>query len=751
METLILTSKKKLRPTVRNILRAIALENNFTLVFKHTQDTSFILSHSDKIKQVDRNGYIYSLDNLLDELECDLKKDEGVDKEIIKKIQFFFSDTAMENELERLYKIVNFTVEQLSSYKFDGKTTDLELVGFYEKWKSVYKDLKDFVIDEKVLVNKINKSETGEYQKAFEKIGREGIAPSIQNAIASLIDSIPEDVEKLLDIGAGPGYVDEALPEDIQVLAMDIDEKILEGNPRPYCIGDVLQIPLKDNSVDMTITCDMLEHIEPEELPKACDEIKRVSKKYIYIQVPYRENLLAGYAYCDKCGMEWHVNYHKSCFDEEKVIRLFGKGWIPVRINYTGECKYDYNLKKEFQFLSDNGIKCNRIVNWTCPKCGGTSTSRSDRLPDLLMNLEKNDRNIFPQYSEVAVLFIKEEYFSEYRHSETIKNDMVKMYKNVVNFSDVYEIVDIVSPYNLRPTVFSRNKCIKNKGKVCVFKNVGEIWGCIGVVFPLWFNQDDRIEIKGCSGFDCQFVLCSATIEGKEIRIGNIEVEGGNFKIELPCPTFVLGNRALIKLYFSAEEIDVYSVQIIRKYKEEYARINLKEVKTFYNVIKQNIQYSYVVKGMDVLDMSTENTENGNKLFADALRKNEYIIGKLQEELAQLKDVVSNIQPNRTNEEDKEEEMVKNAGIILELEENKLSFDEEDERAEQEQILKDLLFSFYEEPDRQHGKNQKVWAKKKFDQLIGWVYRKPVLYNLVIKCGAKNIYAKFLNWRQKKI
>ena len=51
-------------------------------------------------------------------------------------------------------------------------------------------------------------------------------------------------------------------------------------------LGDILNLPLKDDSVDMAIACDVLEHIDPKELDKAVSEMKRVAKKYVYLQTP---------------------------------------------------------------------------------------------------------------------------------------------------------------------------------------------------------------------------------------------------------------------------------------------------------------------------------------------------------------------------------------------------------------------------------------------------------------------------------
>lgn len=48
--------------------------------------------------------------------------------------------------------------------------------------------------------------------------------------------------------------------------------------------GDIYNLPYKDNSFDLVLSAEVLEHLEnPDE---ALDELKRVSKKYVILSVP---------------------------------------------------------------------------------------------------------------------------------------------------------------------------------------------------------------------------------------------------------------------------------------------------------------------------------------------------------------------------------------------------------------------------------------------------------------------------------
>lgn len=50
-------------------------------------------------------------------------------------------------------------------------------------------------------------------------------------------------------------------------------------------VSSVLDIPFKDNFFDAVFTCDMLEHLMPEDVDQAIKEIKRVAKKWLFIKV----------------------------------------------------------------------------------------------------------------------------------------------------------------------------------------------------------------------------------------------------------------------------------------------------------------------------------------------------------------------------------------------------------------------------------------------------------------------------------
>ena len=56
--------------------------------------------------------------------------------------------------------------------------------------------------------------------------------------------------------------------------------------------GDLLNIPFKDRSFDLTICLNVLHHVHQEDFPRAVDELTRITPKYLMIEIRNRNNYL---------------------------------------------------------------------------------------------------------------------------------------------------------------------------------------------------------------------------------------------------------------------------------------------------------------------------------------------------------------------------------------------------------------------------------------------------------------------------
>jgi ubiquinone/menaquinone biosynthesis C-methylase UbiE len=93
------------------------------------------------------------------------------------------------------------------------------------------------------------------------------------------------DISNLLDIGPGSTF----LRDTLHTFRPELDYKSLDMAPdqEPDFLGSVTKIPLPDNTYDAVTAFQVLEHIQFSDFEVALEELKRVSKKYVFISLPH--------------------------------------------------------------------------------------------------------------------------------------------------------------------------------------------------------------------------------------------------------------------------------------------------------------------------------------------------------------------------------------------------------------------------------------------------------------------------------
>ena len=97
-----------------------------------------------------------------------------------------------------------------------------------------------------------------------------------------------KDVKKIkvLDVGGYNGAIRDFIPDcDITILDMVDDD-----NTEKYVKASGADIPFKDKTFDIVISCDTLEHIPADERDKFIQELIRVSKNYVFLCAPFGSN-----------------------------------------------------------------------------------------------------------------------------------------------------------------------------------------------------------------------------------------------------------------------------------------------------------------------------------------------------------------------------------------------------------------------------------------------------------------------------
>lgn len=174
----------------------------------------------------------------------------------------------------------------------------------------------------------------------------------LKEKIAKVIEMIPEDVKTIVDIGCGNGVITNVLGQNYDITGVDRSEHALSMVKTRKIKASADDIPLEDKSFDMVFSSELLEHLEDDTFRGAISEIKRLSKKYVFITVPNEENPDKLSIKCPACSYVYNSPNHlrrfksgdfKSLFPEYNIISSLTFG---TRVRYYSPALL--KLKKQF-------------------------------------------------------------------------------------------------------------------------------------------------------------------------------------------------------------------------------------------------------------------------------------------------------------------------------------------------------------------------------------------------------------------
>lgn len=205
--------------------------------------------------------------------------------------------------------------------------------------------------------------------------------------VESLLRVLPGDAIQVLEAGCRDGFITLKLAERYKsITALDLNMPQI-NHPHVRCMqGDITSLSFPDKSFDLVICTEVLEHIPPVALNKACSELSRVCRRYLLIGVPYCQDLRVHATRCVHCGMINPTTGHVNSFNELRLMSLFGN--LPYRIvEYPGRGIYktnrmSYAIYKRFGFPYGSYEQEEPCIN-----CGKTLERPHLRLPARLICL----------------------------------------------------------------------------------------------------------------------------------------------------------------------------------------------------------------------------------------------------------------------------------------------------------------------------------------------------------------------------
>jgi len=132
------------------------------------------------------------------------------------------------------------------------------------------------------------------------------------------------NINTVLDVGCGNGYLCSQLKRNISAVSgIDLSKARIDDAKTRYPAilflqGSAYDLPYDDNTQDLVTAVETIEHLEnPGEAVK---EMRRVSKKYILITVPYKK--MNRDVLCPYCLKKHKLDGHLQIFDEKKLENL---------------------------------------------------------------------------------------------------------------------------------------------------------------------------------------------------------------------------------------------------------------------------------------------------------------------------------------------------------------------------------------------------------------------------------------------
>lgn len=197
--------------------------------------------------------------------------------------------------------------------------------------------------------------------------------------VSQLMSLIPHNRAKALDIGARDGFLSMQLAEYFDnVTAIDLIKPNIEHERIETKVGDITSLEFSDDSFDLVLCAEVLEHIPTKLISKACNELERVTKEYLIIGVPYNQDLRFGRTTCYSCNKTNPPWGHVNKFDLSTLEKLF-PNMIVEKSEYIGTSKSKTNFISTFLMDLAGNPYGTYNQEELCIHCGKKLTSPNPR------------------------------------------------------------------------------------------------------------------------------------------------------------------------------------------------------------------------------------------------------------------------------------------------------------------------------------------------------------------------------------
>ena len=173
---------------------------------------------------------------------------------------------------------------------------------------------------------------------------------------------MPNTARKILDIGAGYGYIERLISKNknIQIYGNDISKNAIKNLRKRYKgnfkLESVYKMKYKYHMFDAVFMLEVLEHVPPSKTFKVLEEVKKILRKncYLILSVPTNEGL-------EK--MKDNPNGHVRMYTNDLIkAELMISGFKVLDIKTLYAFKNFYLIKKVISKIFKNRWKPNDII-----------------------------------------------------------------------------------------------------------------------------------------------------------------------------------------------------------------------------------------------------------------------------------------------------------------------------------------------------------------------------------------------------
>ncbi|MEZ4434341.1 MAG: class I SAM-dependent methyltransferase [bacterium] len=198
--------------------------------------------------------------------------------------------------------------------------------------------------------------------------------PQEMARLRGVVDAIPAEARRVLDVGCGPGIALDLLraqrPEVVGV-GVDLSRRAVEAGRAALGLelvqGRADALPFADRSFDAVLATELLEHLPHGVYEAARGEIERVAGSAVVVTVPFRE--ARERVSCPACGCRFHPFYHLRSFDRAALEGLL-PGFECASIALTWTRGHFPGLRTARRIKAALGWPAPLPRHTVCPQCG---------------------------------------------------------------------------------------------------------------------------------------------------------------------------------------------------------------------------------------------------------------------------------------------------------------------------------------------------------------------------------------------